>query len=92
MTKKARELSQIFGYEVFTAMYDKKRNKLFLHSTNSKFCHKDVAELLAESIQNANTKPCVSVYDEDHVREQGLPQYLLPEEPQVVKSDSRKMN
>lgn len=69
MTKKARELSQIFGYEVFTAMYDKKRNKLFLHSTNSKFCHKDVAKLLEESIQNANTKPCVSVYDDDHVKE-----------------------
>ena len=67
--RKSSEISTIFDQQVFIAFYDKARNKLYLHSTDDQFSHKDVTRLIDESLINGNRQPCVTVYSDQARKE-----------------------
>ena len=45
------------------AFYVRRLRKLYLYSTDAQFCHKDVAKLIDESVENGLTRPKITVYD-----------------------------
>lgn len=91
--RKSTEIAQIFEQQVFIAFYDKARNKLYLHSTDDQFCHKDVTNLIDESLVYDN-KPCVTVYSDQQPKKEkdsGLPEFLLPEYESSIASNTKRL-